>query len=297
MREKISACIITYNEEENIRRCIDSVTWCDEIVVVDSFSKDRTCKICREYTERIYQNEWAGYIAQRNYIRKLATHPWVFFLDADEEVSAALREEIERAFEQGNADVDGYEFPRQVYYLGKWIRHGEWYPDIKLRLFRKDRGRSCGVEPHDQVHVDGEIKRLRSPILHYTYLGIFDHLNTMNRFSSISAHAKHAQGFKFRWIDFLVRPPWRFFRAYILRLGLLDGLRGFMIALINAFGVSMKYGKLWEEEWRHAEHDPTSGPARGDSKDYTRKMESFRQRTHQETEQKPMSRWSEKEEL
>ena len=297
MRDKISACIITYNEEENIRRCIESVTWCDEVVVVDSFSKDRTREICLEYTDQVHQQEWGGYIAQRNYIRKLASCPWVFFLDADEEVSTALREEIEREFEQGNEEIDGYEFPRQVYYLGKWIRFGEWYPDIKLRLFRKERGRSCGVEPHDQVHVDGTVKRLRSPILHYTYVGLFDHVNTMNRFSSISAHAKHAQGLKFRWIDFIFRPPWRFFRGYILRLGFLDGLRGLLIAVVSAYGVRMKYAKLWEEQWRHAEHDPDSGPAGRDSKDYTRTVESYRQKVHQTESRHPQPRWNDKDVL
>lgn len=296
MREKISACIITFNEEENIRRCMESVTWCDEVLVVDSFSKDRTVEICREYTDRVFQNEWKGYIAQRNYIRKLASHPWVLFLDADEEVSHALKEEIDKEFSSDTAPVDGFEFPRQVYYLGKWIRYGEWYPDIKLRLFRKERGRSCGVEPHDQVHVEGLVKRLRAPILHYTYVGLFDHLNTMNRFSSISAHAKHAQGLRFRWLDFLFRPPWRFFKGYVLRLGFLDGLRGLLIAIVNAFGVSMKYAKLWEARWREQEHDASGGPAGGESKDYTRSMERYRHKENAHIDLAPGKRWKEPEE-
>ena len=250
MPTNISACIITYNEHENIRRCLESVMWCDEVVIVDSFSTDDTLEICREYTDKVYQHEWGGYIAQRNYIRHLAAGPWILFLDADEEVSPELRRCIEREFARESREADGYEFPRLVYYLGKWIKHGEWYPDVKLRLFKKDRGRSGGVEPHDQVLVQGVVKRLRGPIWHYTYKDLFDHLNTMNRFSSISARSKHEQGDRFRWRDFLFRPIWRFAKGYFVKVGVLDGLRGFVIASVSAFGVSMKYAKLWELQWR-----------------------------------------------
>lgn len=245
MRDKISACIMTYNEEDNIRRCLESVSWCDEIVVVDSFSTDNTLAICLEYTDKVSQNEWNGYIAQRNLIRTLATHDWILFLDADEEISPQLRDALMKEFESGHGKYVGYEFPRQVYYLGKWIRHGSWYPDIKLRLFRKARGRSGGVEPHDQVIVDGPVKRMAHPIWHYTYRDIADHINTMNRFSTISARALYDKGRRFSWIDFMFRPAWRFFKGYFLRSGWLDGKRGIIIATINAFGVSMKYAKLW----------------------------------------------------
>lgn len=252
MHNNISACIITYNEEQNIRRCLESVTWCDEIVVVDSYSTDHTVQICHEYTDQVHQNEWGGYIAQRNYIRHLASNPWILYLDADEEVSPELREDIQREFQGQQDDVDGYEFPRLVYYLGKWIRRGEWYPDMKLRLFRKQKGRSGGVEPHDQVIVQGEVKRLRGPIWHYTYKDLFDHLDTMNRFSNISAQSKFEHGDRFSWSDFLFRPAWRFFKGYFIKLGMLDGLRGFIIASISAFGVGMKYAKLWELTWRES---------------------------------------------
>ena len=246
MREKISACIMTYNEEENIRRCLESVSWCDEIVVVDSFSTDNTLAICRRIYRPGHQHEWHGYIGQRNLIRTLATHDWILFLDADEEISPRIARCADaRNSNPATASMSGYEFPRQVYYLGKWIRHGSWYPDIKLRLFRKDRGRSGGVEPHDQVIVDGPVKRMAHPIWHYTYRDIADHINTMNRFSTISARALYDKGRRFSWIDFMFRPAWRFFKGYFLRSGWLDGKRGIIIATINAFGVSMKYAKLW----------------------------------------------------
>jgi glycosyltransferase involved in cell wall biosynthesis len=250
MREKISACVIVFNEERKIRRCLESVTWCDEIVVVDSFSTDGTLAICREFTDRIYQHEWLGYVGQRNLCRSHATHPWVLYLDSDEEVSPALRDEILWRFEEGTGTYVGFEFPRLVYFLGKWIRHGEWYPDVKLRLFRKDRGRSEGEEPHDRVVVTGPVKRLRNPVWHYTYDDIRDQLETLNRFSSISANHKFVQRSRFRWVDLLVRPLLRFLKGYLLRLGFLDGTHGFIIATSCGFGAFAKYAKLWELEYR-----------------------------------------------
>ncbi len=246
MSEKISACIMTFNEERNIERCLKSVTWCDEIVVLDSYSADRTLEICRQYTDRVHQHTWQGYIGQRNLIRGMATHSWVFFLDADEEVSDELREQIQAEFEAGTGDYVGYRFPRRVFYLNRWIMHGEWYPDIKLRLFKKELGHSVGEEPHDQVVVDGPVRTLSGPLYHYTYEDLTDHIKTINRFSAISARAKYESGYRFRWIDFLFRPLFRFLKGYVLKLGLLDGRRGLFIALVSAFGVAVKYAKVWE---------------------------------------------------
>ena len=252
MREKISACVICYNEERKIRRCLESLKWCDEIVVMDSFSTDQTVSICREFTDRVYQHEWMGYVGQRNVVRELAAYPWILFLDSDEEVSPALRDEIIAEFSRGGGRYVGYEFPRQVYYLGKWIRHGEWYPDIKLRLFKKDLGRTEGQEPHDKVVVSGQVKRLKAPIWHYTYDDLRDHLETVNRFSTITAQQKFVQGTKFRWTDLLLRPLLRFFKGYLLRGGFLDGWRGFIIAYISSFGVFIKYAKILALYWKQS---------------------------------------------
>jgi glycosyltransferase involved in cell wall biosynthesis len=246
MRDKISACVIAYNEEAKIRRCLQSLTWCDEIVVVDSFSTDRTVEICREFTSRVYQREWLGYVGQRNLVREISNHSWILFLDSDEEVSPGLRDEILAEFERGTGAYLGYEFPRQVYYLGKWIQHGEWYPDVKLRLFKKAHGRTEGQEPHDRVVVNGPVKRLKHAVWHYTYDDMHDHVETLNRFSTITAQQKFVQGYPFRWTDLLLRPPLRFLKGYFLRGGFLDGTHGLMIALLSAFGALMKYGKLWE---------------------------------------------------
>lgn len=248
MRAKVTACITCMNEEQNIRRCLESVKWCDEIVVVDSFSTDRTTDICREYTDRVYQHEWLGYIGQKNLIRGMATHPWILFLDADEEVSPGLRNEILNELGRHPNPFAGYRFPRKVFYLNKWICHGEWYPDIKLRFFLKDKGHSTGREPHDLVVVDGPVKTLKSPLYHYTYNNIREHLDTLGRFSAITAEEKFKEGERFHYTDWLVRPPWRFFKAYILKLGFLDGRRGFFIASLSAFAVLIKYAFLWEKE-------------------------------------------------
>jgi len=268
-RAPISACVIVFNEERKIRRCLESLTWCQEIVVLDSFSTDHTVEICREYTDRVFQHVWLGYVGQRNKIRQLATHDWILNIDSDEEVSPGLQEEILDAFASGPGEVRGFDFPRQVYYLGRWICHGEWYPDVKLRLFHKGYGRSEGEEPHDKVVVNGPVVRLRNPLWHYTYDDLRDHMDTLDRFSTISARQKFVQDPRFHWTDFLFRPPLRFFKGYVVKRGFLDGWHGFAIAVISSFGAFMKYAKLWELALRQKGDfkelpDPGHGPG-GDS--------------------------------
>ncbi len=248
-REKISACITAGNEEEGIRRCLESVKWADEIVVIDSFSSDNTAAISREYTDRVYQHRWLGYIGQKTLIKDLAAHEWILFVDADEEVSTELRDAILREFESGESrNYNGYEFPRLVWYLGKWIRHGDWYPDTKLRLFRRGNGRCAGQEPHDRIEVDGPVKSLKADLFHYTYNDISDQVRTLNRFSSITAETHQDAGRRFRLVDLLFRPAFKFFRYYFLKLGFLDGMPGLIIAGSTSFTVFIKYAKLWELE-------------------------------------------------
>lgn len=251
MREKISACVLTFNEEQKIGRCLESLVWCDELVVLDSFSTDHTVEICRRFTDKVFQREWLGYVGQRNTVRGFAEYPWVLFMDSDEEMSPALRDEIISVFESSHADYVGYEFPRQVYYLGRWIRHGEWYPDVKLRLFKKDFGRTEGEEPHDKVVVRGSVKRLKNPIWHYTYDDLADHINTLNRFSSITAQQRFIQGRHFHWTDMLLHPLFRFIKGYILKFGFMDGRHGLAIALMASYGAFLKYAKQWELVLKH----------------------------------------------
>jgi len=248
MREKVSACITAGDEEQNIRRCLESVKWADEIIVVDSFSKDRTVEICHEYTDLVYRHRWLGYIGQKNLIKDLAAGPWILFIDADEEISPELRDEILAELSSDSAArIAGYEFPRMVWFLGKWIRHGDWYPDTKLRLFRKTKGRCGGSEPHDRTTVDGAVKRLEHDMYHYTYNSIADQVATLNRFSTITANGQHDSKKSFYVHDLLFRPLIRFLRGYILRRGFLDGLPGLIVATISGYGVFIKYAKLWEK--------------------------------------------------
>ena len=245
----LSVCIITGNEEENIRRCLESVSWADEIVVVDSFSTDRTREIVREYTDRVFQHRWVGYIGQKAIARNLARGEWILFVDADEAVSPALREEILATLRHGVPDgIDGFDFPRQVWYMRRWIRHGDWYPDTKLRLFRKARGHCCGIEPHERIEVQGEVRHLSAPLFHYTYDDVADQVSTMNRFSTISARSKdlRSRSVPFLLWGMLMHPPFRFFRCYFLKRGFLDGVAGLVIARSAAFSTFLKYAKLWE---------------------------------------------------
>ena len=265
MRERISACVLTFNEERKIRRCLESLTWCDEIIVVDSFSTDRTPEICREFTDKFFQHEWLGYVGQRNLVRTYAKNDLILYLDSDEEISPGLRKEIVAEFVNGPGEYAGFEFPRIVYFLGRWILHGEWYPDVKLRLFHKNYGRTEGIEPHDRVVVNGAVKRLRNPVWHYTYDDIRDQNETANRFSTITAQQKFVADAPFRWVDLLFRPVLRFLRCYFLRGGFLDGVHGFIIAATQAHGAFLKYAKLWELHWRQKKQfnelpDKNTGP-------------------------------------
>ena len=245
----LSVCVITGNEEDNIGRCLESVAFADEIVVVDSLSTDRTVELARTFTNRVFQHRWMGYIGQKAIARNLARGDWVLFVDADEAVSPALRGEILATLRRGVPDgVDGFDFPRQVWYMRRWIRHGDWYPDTKLRLFRKAHGRCCGIEPHERIEVRGEVRHLRAPLFHYTYDDIADQVSTMNRFSSISARSegrREPSAAALLW-GMLMHPPFRFFRCYFVKLGFLDGVAGLVIARSAAFSTFLKYAKLWE---------------------------------------------------
>ncbi|MBM4143214.1 MAG: glycosyltransferase family 2 protein [Lentisphaerae bacterium] len=251
MRTKISACITAGNEEPNIRRCLESVAWLDEIVVVDSFSTDRTAEICREYTDLVFRHRWLGYVRQKNLVKDLASHEWVLLIDADEEVSPALREQITREFDgPREPDAAGYRMPRLAFYMGRWIRHGDWYPDVKLRLFRNREAVCAGREPHDTIVVGGPVRDFSAPLFHYSYEDLKAQIDSLNRFSSIGASSWIEDGRRFRRSDLLFRPAWRFFRGYVLRGGFLDGLRGLTIALTSAYAVYMKYAKIWEQTTR-----------------------------------------------
>lgn len=245
---RISACIICGNEIRNIGRCLESVRWADEIVVVDSFSTDGTFEEASKYTDKVIRQKWLGYIGQKKFASEQTTCPWILFVDADEEVSQGLREEIEKTFSKAiPAGVNGYNCPRLVHYLGRWIRHGDWYPDMKLRLFRKAFGKCGGEEPHDRIIVEGQVRNFAQPLNHYTYDSISDQLRQIDRFSSISAETQATRKAP-SYFTICGHAIFRFFRCYFWKRGFLDGIPGIIIAVNVAFGTFSKYAKLWERK-------------------------------------------------
>jgi len=250
MRPPISACIITYNEEKNIEACLESISWVEEIIVVDSMSSDRTIELCRKHTEKVYQQEWQGHVKQKNYALDFARHEWVLCLDADERFSPELRQEIEQCLSGEKQAADGYFFPRHSFYLGRWINHGGWYPDYKLRLFRKSKGRWGGKDPHDRVMLDGSSAYLKSDILHYVYRNLSHQLQTVDNFSAITATILDEDGTRFSAAQLVFRPVLKFLGTYFIKRGFMDGLPGFIISVASSFYVFLRYAKLWELQQR-----------------------------------------------
>lgn len=249
-RPPISACIITYNEEKNIEACLESISWVNEIIVVDAMSVDSTVERCRRHTDRVYQKEWQGHVKQKNYALQFAQNEWVLCLDADERVSPELRQEIEACLSRESHTADGYFFPRHSYYLGKWINHGGWYPDYKLRLFKKSKGHWGGKDPHDRLELDGVSEYLKSDLLHYVYRNLSHQLQTVDSFSAITASIMQAEGERFSPIRLIIHPVFKFFGTYFIKRGFMDGLPGFIISVASSFYVFLRYAKLWELQQR-----------------------------------------------
>jgi glycosyltransferase involved in cell wall biosynthesis len=248
-RTPISACVISYNEERCIARCLTSLRFCDEIVVLDSRSTDRTVAIAREHGAQVHSQEFLGYVAQKNRAVELATHRWILALDCDEWVSPELHHEIDAARSAGLGAVSGFTMPRRNRYLGKVIRHGLFWPDRKLRLFDREQGRWGGTDPHDKVSVAGVVRELRHPIDHDSYRSFADHRRTVDNFSRIAARAMCAEGRRFSWVDLLVRPPFQVLKSLLFKAGFLDGWRGFVIAGMAGWYDLLKYHRL-RQEWR-----------------------------------------------
>jgi len=244
----VSAIVVCFNEEDRLEDCLKSVFWCDEIVVVDSFSTDGTPEIARRYATRFEQREWTGYRDQKAYAHSLATQKWVLLIDSDERVTENLHKEMLQSMAADQGEFAAYAIPRLVYYLGRWWRRGGWYPDYDVRLFRRDRATWGGVDPHEKIIVDGKVRRLQHPLHHYSYRSIDDHINRINRFTTISSAELSKAGGRWRLSDALLRPAMRFFRSYILKRGFMEGFAGFYVALTAAVYVFLKYAKLWELE-------------------------------------------------
>lgn len=246
-RHPLSAFIITYNEEDNLADCLKSLSFCDEVIVIDSYSTDKTVEIAKAHGAQVIQREWPGYRAQKAFGLVQAHNEWVLNLDADERVSEELRAEIERVLAKENKDdFDGYEVNRVVYHLGRWWRSGGWYPEYRVRLLKKSKTTWGGVDPHEKPIVNGKIGRLSGELQHYTYSGLDDQLSRLHKFSSISAKEEYRRGKKAGILDILLRPSVRFIKFYFLKRGFREGTAGLVVALIEFFYTFMKYAKLWE---------------------------------------------------
>lgn len=244
-KTKISAVVRTFNEELNIRECLESVSWADEIIVIDACSTDRTVAIAREFTEKVLIQVWLGHIGQSQFVTDRTENLWVFSIDADERVSPALRDEI-LALDLANSAHDAYDMPRRHYFLKRWINHSGWFPDRNIRLFRKDRCYWGGYEPHDKIQVPGSLMSLKNDLYHYIYRDINHFAETKNKYATRTASDHYETGRKSTLIHFTLRPLFTFFDRYFIRLGILDGLAGYVISVMEAYGVFLKYLKLYE---------------------------------------------------
>jgi len=252
---KVSVTIITKNEAADIAAALDSVAWADERIVVDSCSTDDTVAIAGRHGARVVSREWPGYAAQKNYAASIATNDWILSLDADERVPPELAGEITRMLAQEPA-ARGYRVPRVTYHLGRWIRTTDWYPDDQLRLYDRRAAGWSGRYVHEGVTVRGPVGRLQGELQHYAYRDIAEHMETIERYTTLAAQQMFDAGRRATFLDVSVQPKFAFFRNYILKRGVLDGTAGLIISRMNAYYVFLKFAKLRELERRTKNPEP-----------------------------------------
>jgi glycosyltransferase involved in cell wall biosynthesis len=258
---KLTVTVITRNEAHNITAALDSVSWADEIVVVDSRSTDDTVAIARRLGARVEVRDWPGFAAQKNHAAGLASHDWILSLDADERVSAALGAEIRQLLRSGPA-ARGYRIPRVTWYLGRWIRTTDWYPDHQLRLYDRRAGRWGARLVHESVALDSAPGVLRHELQHYAYRDVSHHLATIDRYTTLAAQQAYVEGRRAGAFSALVYSRLAFARNFILKRGFLDGSTGLIVSMLNSHYVFLKYAKLWELQQSRAAgllpHTPSS---------------------------------------
>lgn len=240
----ISLVVITFNEESNIERCIRSVPFADDVVVVDSFSTDRTVELAQKCGARVFQEKWRGYGPQKAFATEQAQQSWVLSLDADEALSPEAVTEIYAKFSDLNPEA-GYLFPRRSFHLGRWIGYGGWYPDYQLRLFNKDHSQWNSADLHEKVEVKVKLK-LKAPILHWVFDGLSHQVVTNDRYSTLGAQQLFEKGKKFSYLKLIFKPWSKFVETYFWKRGFMDGLPGFIISVGAAYSVFLKFAKLWE---------------------------------------------------
>jgi len=243
---RITATIVTLNEERNIARAIESLRCADEVVVVDSGSTDQTREIAMRLRARVIEEPWRGYARQKNFAAGMAANEWILSIDADESITEELEAEILELKKKG-ARFDGYSFPRLAEYLGRWIRHSGWYPDRKVRLYDRGKAEWVGEYVHESVRVRGTTGELQGNLLHYTCASLSEHLRTLDRYTSLAARELVAQKKAVTMWRLAVDPAWTFFRTYVLQRGFLDGRQGLTIAWMAALYTFLKYAKAGEK--------------------------------------------------
>lgn len=243
---KITATVITFNEEHNIAAALESLRWADEIIVVDSESTDHTVEIARSITNRVFVRPWPGYSAQKNFAAEQAANNWIFSLDADERVSEELKKEIEQIKRGAEPTAAAFEMARSTFYLGRWIKHSGWRPDYKRRLYNRNRARWKGSYVHETLEIDGDVQRIAGNILHYTVRDAAEHHLRMDRYTTLAAEEAHTCGESASLVTLLLSPALVFVRSYVLKLGFLDGVPGLAIARFAAQYDFLKKLKLWE---------------------------------------------------
>jgi glycosyltransferase involved in cell wall biosynthesis len=246
---KLTVTVITRNEEAHIGEALDSVAWADERVVVDSFSDDRTVAVARAHGARVEQREWTGYSDQKNYAADIASHDWILSLDADERVTTELAAEIRGLLTRG-PDARGYRIPRVTWYLGRWIRATDWYPDYQLRLYDRRSGRWNGRIVHESVSLNERPGRLRHDLHHYSYRDIPHHLATIDRYSTLAAEQARAEGRRGGPWAAVIHANAAFLRNYLLRRGFTQGPAGLVVSVLNSYYVFLKFAKLWDLQRR-----------------------------------------------
>jgi glycosyltransferase involved in cell wall biosynthesis len=247
---KISATIITFNEESHIHRCLKSVQGlADEIIVVDSGSQDKTREIAEAYGAKVFSRRWTNYADQKNFASAQASYSWILSLDADECLSETLYREIAELKSRDKL-VEAYEFPRLTYYLGRWIHHSGWYPDYKVRLYLKEKARWEGPFVHEALNVNGRISRIEADLLHHTCDSVAAHARRLDRYTSLAAQDLWSRGKRTRLSNLLGSPFAAFLKCYFVKAGFRDGIHGCLIAVFASYYTFLKYAKLWESEHR-----------------------------------------------
>jgi glycosyltransferase involved in cell wall biosynthesis len=247
--QKLSVIIVTLNEERNIERCLRSVQWADEIIVVDAFSTDRTVELCRRLNANVIQRSWEGYAPQKQFALSIASRAWVLLVDADEEVPPELHREIESVISMQH-NCNGYEIARKSFFLGQWMKHGGWYPGYQLRLFLKATASIPQRPVHEGVEVQGTVGKLRNPLNHFTYYSLSQYLAKLNDYTSLDVmnRLNNKRHRTVRWFNFIINPFSVFVRMYFVLTGFKDGFRGLLLAIYSSFYKLLLLAKVWEYE-------------------------------------------------